>query len=443
MKSPSLGINPQLTTTYDRERWINEGYEKNGSESARDSRKAILSRLDHYCNKIHQMSPEDVFIWMKKESKKADEPSEILTQYAIDFLSRYVKFCQVDHKDILVRKGRKSIHSKLNKKNYLHKLHNNSIDGVVSRSRQFMSQVGGIRIHDDDMKRVPIPNTVKRGMYDDEEAEPLTAEQARNIIEIVKFQRTVALYHFMNDTGFRISEAGMVKDSDFDFYSNPPSVKTPNLSVKGVLTRGVRYMRSTTAFKIKTIMESGKHYVFRSSDDQSLSHFRRAEYTKIKKAYNTLGMTSIYEDTGRSKYNLHSWRKRCATEYGRKNSESLTDGYLRHSKYLAQYHQKTKEERIEAFKRAEVDLAIDETEKLKVKNRELEDEKSELEALQEKFKAQLNEEEIIKRLKEEILADWDKPKRKVLDITDEKEQKKQVSKMKRQITRIRKDVELE
>ena len=131
MKTPSLGINPQLTTSYDRDRWINEAYEKNGSESARESRKSILSRLDHYCHKIHQMPPEEIFLWMKKESKKTDEPTDTLTQYAIDFLSRYVKFCQVDHKDIIIKKGTKN--SKINKKNYLHKLHNNSILGVVSR----------------------------------------------------------------------------------------------------------------------------------------------------------------------------------------------------------------------------------------------------------------------------------------------------------------------
>ena len=381
MKSPSLGINPQLTQTYDRDRWINEGFEKNGSESARESKKSILSRLDHYCNKIHSMAPEEIFLWMKKESKKTSEPHDTLTQYAIDFLSRYVKFCQKDHKDILIRRGRNPAKTKLNKKNFLHKLHNNSILGNVTRSRQFMSQVGGIRIHDDDMKRVPIPNTVKRGMYDDEEAEPLTAEQANNVINRVKQQRSVALYNFMNDTGYRISEAGMVKDSDFDFYANPPTVKTPSMSVKGVMARGVRYLRSSTAFQIKTIIESNKHYVFRFSDAQSLVAFRKAEYKKIKQAYDELGMTQVYEDTSRRKYNLHSWRKRCGTEYARNNNESMSDGYLRHSKYLAQYHLKTKDERIEAFRRAEIDLAIDETEKLKVKNTALEDEKEALASL--------------------------------------------------------------
>lgn len=325
------------------------------------------------------MKPEQVFEWMKKQAKSQD----ILVQYAIDFLSRYVKFCQQDHTDIIVNKGRNPKGKKLskpNKNNYLHKLHNNSILGNVSRSRQFMSQVGGIRIHDDDMKRVPIPNTIKKGMYEDEDAEPLTAEQAREVINRVKNHKSIALYNFMNDTGFRISEAGMVIDSDFDLLADPPTVKTPNVSVKGVLTRGVRYLRKSTTFQIKTLLQdSDDHFTFRNNDNQSLVAFRNAEYKKIKQAYDKLGMTQIYEDTGRRKYNLHSWRKRCGTEYGRNNSESMADGYLRHTKYLAQYHLKTKEERIEAFRRAEIDLAIDDSQKMKIKNEQLKKEKTELE----------------------------------------------------------------
>lgn len=383
MKKPSLTVNPQLTETYTRERWINEGFERNRSESARDSRKAILSRLDHYCLKVHKMKPEQVFEWMKKEAKT----SEILTQYAIDFLARYVKFCQ-DHPDIIMNKGRNPDKNRQNKQNYLKKLHNNSILGNVSRSRQFMSQVGGIRIHDDDFKRVPIPITVKKGTYDDEEAEPLTAQQAKEVIGIVKNQKSVALYNFMNDTGFRISEAGMVIDSDFDFNVSPPTVKIPKISVKGVLSKGVRYMRSSTAYKVKRLLNGNDdHFTFRHDDKQTLIAFRNAEYKKIKLAYDKLGMTQKYEDTGRRKYNLHSWRKRCGTEYARSNNESMSDGYLRHSKYLAQYHLNTKEERVEAFRRAEIDLEIDESQKLRVKNQRLEKEKHELEEKNEKIQS--------------------------------------------------------
>ncbi len=428
LKKPSLTIKPQLSDTYTRERWIEDSYQKNKSESARNSKIAVVSRLDHYCQKVHQMIPEEVFEWMKKESKTP----EMLIQYAIDFLSQYVKFCQEDHPDIIINKGSNPEINKLNSKNYLHKLHNNSIAGQIHSSRGFMSQVGGIRIHHDDFKRVPIPNTIKKGMYEDEDSEPLTATQAREVISIVKNQRSVALYNFMNDTGFRIAEAGLVIDSDFDFNVSPPSVKTPNISIKGVLTRGVRYMRSSTAHKIKRLLKDDNHFTFRHSDSQSPLAFRNAEYKKLKEAYDKLGMNKVDVDTGRRNYNLHSWRKRCGTEYARKNNESMSDGYLRHSKYLAQYHIKTKEERIEAFRRAEIDLAIDETEKLKVANRKLESEKTELVKLQERFKTELKKDDYLKRLKAEIIAELSDPNKKNIALDDmikvEKKREKRIKK---------------
>ena len=337
--------NPQLTKTYNRDRWIQEAYDRNHSESARDSRMNVLSRLDHYCNKVHEMTPEEIFKWMKKEARTSDA----LSQLAIDFLSQYVKFCQKDHPDIILHKGRtpKKKQLSVNKNNFLHKLHDNSIGGNVARSRGFMSQVGGIRLHDDDMKRVPIPTVVKKGQYDDEEAEPLTAEQARNVIGRTRNHRAITLYHFMNDTGFRISEAGMVVDSDFDLSANPPTVKVPNKSIKGIKSKGVRFLRNTTSNLVRTLFtDSDDHYTFRNSTKQKIISFRSTELKKIKHVYEVLGMDDTYEDTGRRKYNLHSWRKRCSTEYARSNNESMADGYLRHSKYLAQYHLKSKEERI-------------------------------------------------------------------------------------------------
>jgi hypothetical protein len=336
-KIPSLMRNPKLVKAFDRERWFQEAFDRNGSQSAMDSRKQIVRRVDHYCKKVHEMKPEEVFIWIKKESKSQEE----LTQYAIDFLSQYIKFCKKDHKDIIINWGRNP--KKPNKNNHLKKLHDNSIAVNIPRVRGFMSQVGGIRIHNDDMKRVPIPNTVKKGMYDDEEGEPLTSEQARMVLETSRDQRSRVLYNFLNDTAFRISEAGMVKNSDFDFSKTPASVKTPNMSIKGVKTRGERYLRDKTSHLIRNLIidKEEEDFTFRKDNSQKLVMFRANELKKIRLVFNKLGMNQVYEETNRNKYNLHSWRKRCATEYGRANGESLADGYLRHSKYLAQYHLKT------------------------------------------------------------------------------------------------------
>jgi len=388
MKTPNLIKKPNLSTAFSRKDWIQAAFERNHSESARLARENITRRLDHYTQKIHGMKPEEVFEWIKSES----ETPEILAQFAIDFLTQYVKFCRMDHKDIEIKRGAKQKNEKkqiyTKKGSYLHKLHDNSIGGIISRTRGFMSQVGGIRLHDDDMKRVPLPTVLIKGNYDDEEAEPLNATQARNVINRTRSHKSIILYNFMNDTGFRISEAGMVIDSDFDLeitVKHPlATVKCPAISVKGTKAKGTRFMRDSTANLIRTLIGKNK-FVFRHSDTQSNVSFRLTELKKIKHVYDSLGMNQVFEDTGRRKFNNHSWRKRCGTEYARANTEELAHGYLRHAGNLKQYMIKTPEERIEAFQKAEIDLAIDEISKEKARNKALKRELSENEMLRERL----------------------------------------------------------
>jgi len=67
----------------------------------------------------------------------------------------------------------------------------------------------------------------------------------------------------------------------------------------------------------------------------------------------------MYPDSNRHKYNVHSWRKRCSTEYGRSAGESQADGYIRHAGNLKQYHLRSIKEREQMFRVACIDMAID------------------------------------------------------------------------------------
>jgi hypothetical protein len=97
----------------------------------------------------------------------------------------------------------------------------NSVSIYFSTIRKYLSQVGGIRLHNDDIKiDVTIPKATS-GNYEDEESEPLTAEQARKVIEITTNQKSITLYHTMNGTGFRILEAGRVQEKHIHFEKNP------------------------------------------------------------------------------------------------------------------------------------------------------------------------------------------------------------------------------
>jgi len=58
MQTPKLKMDPSLTTSYTRERYIQEAYDKNQSLSAKTAKQSIIARLDRYTNKVHSMTPE-------------------------------------------------------------------------------------------------------------------------------------------------------------------------------------------------------------------------------------------------------------------------------------------------------------------------------------------------------------------------------------------------
>jgi integrase len=339
-----------------REEFFEKVFAKSGSDSTVETTKAHLRNLDLFCQDKYSRDTSVVLDDLREDMEKNHSPTKVLR-----FLDEFVKWMLLDHPNISMERGRNnSVKFTLKRKN------KNSISVYFATIRKYLSQVGGIRLHNDDIKMdVTKPKTTS-GDYENEDAEPLTAEQARQVIEITKSQRSITLYHTMNDTGFRISEAGQIQEKHIKFDKSPVEIFLPQENSKGKNAGGTRYVRLETAKRLKMLAnKNDDHFIFKMYDKQSITQFRHNELAKIRKTYNRIGMDECYEASGRHKFNLHSWRKRCATEYARKNGEALAHGYIRHRKHLAMYIVKSKEERIEYFKKAMIDLALDEIEKTK------------------------------------------------------------------------------
>ena len=353
-----------------REEFFEKIYAKSGSYSTLETSKAHLKNLDLFCKDKYDRETGIVLDDLREDMEKSRSPTKVLR-----FLDEFVKWMLLDHPNISMERGRNnSVKFTLKRKN------KNSISVYFATIRKYLSQVGGIRLHNDDIKMdVTKPKTTS-GDYEDEEAEPLTAEQAGQVIEITKNQRSITLYHTMNDTGFRISEAGQIQEKHIKFDRSPVEIFLPQENSKGKNAGGTRYVRPETAKRLKMLAnKNDDHFIFKMYDKQSITQFRHNELAKIRKTYNRIGMDECYEASGRHKFNLHSWRKRCATEYARKNGEALAHGYIRHRKYLGMYIVKSKEERIDYFKKAMMDLVIDPTEKQKLEIQSLEKDKFNLE----------------------------------------------------------------
>jgi len=353
-----------------REEFFEKIFAKSGSDNTVETSKAHLKNLDLFCQDKYNRDTSVVLDDLREDMEKSHSPTKVLR-----FLDEFVKWMLLDHPNITMKRGcNNSVKFSLKRKN------KNSVSVYFATIRKYLSQVGGIRLHDDDIKMdVTKPKTTS-GDYEDEEAEPLTAEQARQVIEITKSQRSITLYHTMNDTGFRISEAGQIQEKHIKFDKNPVEIFLPQENSKGKNAGGTRYVRPETAKRLKLLTKNNpERFVFKMHENQSIIQFRHNELARIRKTYNQIGMDECYETSGRHKFNLHSWRKRCATEYARKNGEALAHGYIRHRKHLAMYIVKSKEERIDYFKKAMMDLVIDPTEKQKLEIQSLEKDKFKLE----------------------------------------------------------------
>ena len=168
-----------------REDFLEKIYAKSRSNSARETAKAHLNNLDYFCKDKYNRETITVLADLREDMERTRSPTKVLR-----FLDEFVKWMLVDHPNILLSRGvHHSVKFPLKRKN------KNSISVYFATVRKYLSQVGGIRLHNDDIKMdVTKPKTTS-GDYEDEEADPLTAEQARKVIEITKNQKSITLYH--------------------------------------------------------------------------------------------------------------------------------------------------------------------------------------------------------------------------------------------------------
>lgn len=380
------------------EAYLQEVYNYNKSDKARQAKKAVWVRLSRYTVHDHNgMTPDEVWSYIRTTTQNNVDKRNV---DIVNFLKGFVAFCKIDHPDIIIKltgnshkeggKYSKPIGTytlspeKRKRKDYLCKLNNNTLPAMVGGSKTIMSRVGGLSVSDtlSSHRILGVPKIVRKGTYDVEEDEgkPLTADQARYVIESLSHKKIISICYFMNYTGFRSGEVFNVKKSElvWDGEIKLLKVRIPPKVIKDTVTKGWRYATELTYEKIKPFLVGlgEDDHPFRTNENQSLESFEMNVRKTLRVVYNSReDLCEKDPDNNRYFYNVHSWRARNGTEYARTHGIPDADGYLRHARGLTTYYKKTKEEREQQFKRACLDLAIYQVDKkeaeLKLKDREI------------------------------------------------------------------------
>jgi len=381
-----------------REQYFKKQFLRSKSIDSENTARGYVKMLDIFTNDIYQYTIEELVQFIKSETKD----SRRQRNSTVHLLEEFNQWLQEPHPHIPIQTGRPQLdHTKTPRRSkYVKKKQRTlkgqgflRVKGTINGIKKFLSLTQGIELSKGDIDRViNYPVMPEDRELDEERAEPTTSQQMREVIELQRNIRSRCIYEIANDAGFRMIEMWKLQEKDIKWGTSPLEIKLLPSKSKGGYGAGTRYVSSKTERDIKRIVKDDpENHFLRLHDKQSLQHFRDNERKKIRIIYNHLKMTQKYADSGQCMYNLHSIRKRCTTQYGKKHGEAMGHSYGRHKKYLGQYNAKSEEERRQMFLEAQIFMSWDELEKEKAKSKALEIEQSEFVKLQDRVDKMVEE----------------------------------------------------
>lgn len=325
-----------------KEEFLQRIYKKGKSYEAKEQARSAINNLNYYCIEKFQKTEEQIL----KDLNRQD------VEKVVYILKGFVLWCGEAHPDI-----------KLDRKRTMKKKRASSIRPYLTQIRKYMKFCFGIRINDDDFRDYVLD--LIEPDDDDEEAEPITREELRTIIDNAKNPRRQVMYLVAKDTAGRLKELLQLKKENFDFDKNPPVVTFPKSITKGrYITRQCRLTPETTS-RTKILLSPLKEsdYVF-STNSESIKSAKANEHASWHTLIRRLGKYDSkwierYEKNDRYKKNFHSIRAFCETQLKQATKDKdYADAYAGHKRYLSQYIRLEEKEKIELFEKCIPFLSI-------------------------------------------------------------------------------------
>lgn len=239
-----------------------------------------------------------------------------------------------------------------------------------SRLKKYLHYMG-IKINDQDIKNeLDFKHKVNEELYG------LTLEDIQKIFKQFNYDTRVQFMCQLSGL-MRIGETVQLRKKHLVLGKENIIVKIPPNIAK--------FKKGRTTFFSKEASKLLRPKLRRLDDDDLLfttnPNSRYAELNSeqiLRRTLVKVGLDMRMESTNRFMINTHSFRAYGITKISR-HDPNLAKRIAGQKGYLDQYDRLSDDEKLSLYQKYEIDLIIDDTEKLKLENKKLEDEKTELE----------------------------------------------------------------
>ena len=274
---------------------------------------------------------------------------------------------------------------------------------MFSRVKKYLHH-RGIKLHPQDIKEeLEFRRIIEEEMY------PLTIENIQSIIKEMRHKHKVQ-FICQSSSLMRIGELVQLKKKHLSLDNKNIIVKLPANITK--LSKGRTTFFSKEASKLlRPILKEidDNDLVFGTNEKVHLSETNSEQI--LARILEKIGLNDRYESNNRYKINTHSFRAFGITKLSR-HDPNFAKKLAGQKGYLLQYDRMTDEEKLELYQKYEIDLIIDNTEKLKIENEKKSKEITELQSksdriseLEKKFaklaiRSNEHKEQVVRTLKE-------------------------------------------
>ncbi|MCH8915666.1 MAG: tyrosine-type recombinase/integrase [Thaumarchaeota archaeon] len=229
----------------------------------------------------------------------------------------------------------------------------------------------GIKLDPQDIKEeLDFPILIKDELY------PLSLEDIQAIFKAIPYNHKVALMCELSGL-MRIGETVQLRKRHMITTGQNIIVKIPATIAK-FKTGRTTYFSKEASKLLRPILKriEDEDLVFGTSENKTYAELN-SEQT-LRRTLRKIGLDMKYESTNRFMINTHSFRAYGITKISR-HDPNFAKKLAGQKGYLLEYDRMTPEEKLELYQKLEIDLIIDDTEKLKRENEKKQKTISELE----------------------------------------------------------------